>query len=142
MSSRSSPSKKAKVVESATEPNWLELPIDVTADILQRLGAFTILTRARKVCSLWWIICQDPLMWRTIDMGMDYIYLLPQCTQNSNSLKKMCHYAVDLSCGHLEDINIYRFGTDDLLNYIDLASLTVKSKTLLLNPTSIYSSRW
>ncbi|XP_022748737.1 putative F-box/LRR-repeat protein 22 [Durio zibethinus] len=48
----------------ATEPetrNWLELPLDVTASNLSRLGAFEI------VCSQWRKICKEPL-WRSIDM--------------------------------------------------------------------------
>ncbi|KAJ1387090.1 F-box-like domain superfamily [Sesbania bispinosa] len=31
-------------------PNWLELPRDVTANILQRLGAVEIVTSACRVC--------------------------------------------------------------------------------------------
>ncbi|KAJ1427621.1 F-box/LRR protein [Sesbania bispinosa] len=33
-------------------PNWLELPRDVTANILQRLGVVEIVTSACQVCPL------------------------------------------------------------------------------------------
>ncbi|GAU22400.1 hypothetical protein TSUD_122860 [Trifolium subterraneum] len=49
-------------------PNWLELPTDITTNILQRLSTIDIVTSACQVCPLWWNICKDPLMWRTVDM--------------------------------------------------------------------------
>ncbi len=89
--------------------NWLELPRDVTASILQRLGAIEILTSAQHVCKLWYNLCKDPFMWRTIKMyNLDYL----------GDLEKMCRNAVDRSSGQLRDINIEYFVTDDLLNYI------------------------
>ncbi|XP_058752623.1 F-box protein SKIP19-like [Vicia villosa] len=93
------------------KPNWLELPRDVTLNILQRLHTVEVITSACLVCPLWWNICRDPYMWRTILMsefyharGMDWV--------------KMCQYAVDRSCGQLEDIYIHMFGNDELLEYI------------------------
>ncbi|XP_016899274.1 F-box protein SKIP19-like isoform X2 [Cucumis melo] len=93
--------------------NWLELPVDVTSMILQKLGPVEILTYAQYVCSSWRKICEDPLMWRVIDMrypcdwwDMDY------------DLEEMCRQAVKRSCGELIHINIEHFGTDDLLRYI------------------------
>ncbi|XP_059665984.1 F-box protein SKIP19-like [Cornus florida] len=104
---------------SSTQPpaeetrNWLELPRDVTAMILHKLGAIEILTSAQKVCMTWRMICKDPAMWRTIDMhnlgddgDMDY------------DLEKMARHAIDRSCGQLVDINIEYFGTDELVQYI------------------------
>ncbi|WJX32174.1 hypothetical protein P8452_20532 [Trifolium repens] len=35
-----------------------------------------------------------------------------------STLSKLCRYAVDQSCGRLEDIYIKYFGTDDLLKYV------------------------
>ena len=90
--------------------NWLELPRDVTVSILQRLGTIEILETAQKVCMLWRNISKDPSMWNSIDIRnlgvMDY------------DLEKMCIHAIDRSCGHLQDINIENFGTDNLLAYI------------------------
>ncbi|XP_050884995.1 putative F-box/LRR-repeat protein 23 [Lathyrus oleraceus] len=106
-------SKKSKG-ESTRKPNWLELPIDLTKNILQRLDTLDILISARNVCPLWWHICKDPLMWRTIHMigNFDNFCFDFRC------LEKICRCAIDLSCGHLEDIAIGKFGTDDLLEYI------------------------
>ncbi|KAB1222725.1 F-box protein SKIP19 [Morella rubra] len=90
--------------------NWLELPRDVTASILLKLGAIEILTSAQKVCFLWRNICKDPSMWRAVDMRN--LGDLPY------ELEKMCQHAVDRSGGELADINIEYFGTDELLKYI------------------------
>ncbi|KAB1222723.1 F-box protein SKIP19 [Morella rubra] len=111
--------------------NWLELPRDVTASILLKLGAIEILTSAQKVCSLWRNICKDPSMWRAVDMrnlgdfdiNIDY------------DLEKMCQHAVDRSGGELVDINIEHFGTDELLKYITESS----SKLRRLRLVSCYS---
>ncbi|KAL4363348.1 hypothetical protein GQ457_04G000620 [Hibiscus cannabinus] len=111
---------------AAETRNWLELPLDVTASILYRLGAIEILNSAQNVCSQWRNICKDPSMWRSIDMrnlgdlwDMDY------------DLKKMCLHAVDRSCGHLLDINVEYFGTDELLSYISKRSLHLKCLRLV-----------
>ncbi|KAK2992848.1 hypothetical protein RJ640_002948 [Escallonia rubra] len=53
---------------AAQNPNWLELPPEVTASILRRLGAVELLETARKVCTTWRNICKDPAMWRTVDI--------------------------------------------------------------------------
>jgi hypothetical protein len=52
-------------------------------------------------------------MWRTIKMTD--IHMLHY---GSSTLSKICRYAVDESCGRLEDIFINYFGTDDLLKYV------------------------
>ncbi|XWS55366.1 hypothetical protein CRYUN_Cryun10bG0168300 [Craigia yunnanensis] len=114
---------------TTTEPetrNWLELPLDVTASILSRLGAIEILTSAQSVCSQWLKICKDPLMWRSIDMhnsgkvwDIDY------------DLEKMCVHAVDRSCGHLLDINVEYFGTYELLIHIAERSTNLKRLRLV-----------
>ncbi|GAU22405.1 hypothetical protein TSUD_122910 [Trifolium subterraneum] len=91
-------------------PNWLELPKDITVNILQRLSTVDIVTRACLVCPLWWNICKDPFMWRTIQMI--------KLHNSTGELLKICQYAIERSCGCLEDIDIKRFGTDDLLKNI------------------------
>ncbi|KDP34969.1 hypothetical protein JCGZ_09257 [Jatropha curcas] len=93
--------------------NWVELPRDITASILSRVGAVEILNTARLVCSTWRTICNDPSMWRSIDM-----HNLGNSWDVECDPEKMCRYAVDKSCGGLIDINIEYFGTDDLLSYI------------------------
>ncbi|CAL5203200.1 unnamed protein product [Lathyrus oleraceus] len=97
----------------ATNPNWLELPKKITANILKRLDTVEILTSARNVCPYWWNICKDTLMWRTIRMSDIHIL-----HYNSSNLSKICCYAVDKSCGGLQDIYIKYFGNDDLLKYV------------------------
>ncbi|XP_058741086.1 putative F-box/LRR-repeat protein 23 [Vicia villosa] len=110
MESSSIPSLAVQT-ESLTVPNWLELPRDATVNILQKLNTVDIITRACHVCPLWWNICKDPSMWRTIRMNMDLTY-------NRACWKKICHTAVGRSRGQLEDVNIKYFATDDLLQYI------------------------
>lgn len=93
--------------------NWLELPRDVTASILSRLGAFEILESAQKVCLLWRDICKDHSLWRTIDMRGEGFGL-----EMDSELVKMCMHAIDRSQGELVDLNIECFCSDDLLSYI------------------------
>ncbi|KAJ1427625.1 Leucine-rich repeat domain superfamily [Sesbania bispinosa] len=60
MASCSRPSSESTIM---MKPNWLELPREVIANILERVGAIEIVTSVRQVCPLWWDI------WRVIDMG-------------------------------------------------------------------------
>lgn len=71
---------------------------------------FERVTSVCLVCSLWWNIYKDPLMWRTIQMtnrNADYNYYVT-----------ICRYAIERICGYLEDINIEFFGAGDLLRGI------------------------
>ncbi|GFP81206.1 F-box protein skip19 [Phtheirospermum japonicum] len=105
---------------SSAPPPWIELPTDVTANILQRLGAIEILESAQKVCTTWRTVCKDPAMWRVIDMrnSGDDLEIV--------NLDILCRRAVDRSLGELIDINIEYFGTDDLLLYISDRSSRLK----------------
>ncbi|KAK4488148.1 hypothetical protein RD792_003890 [Penstemon davidsonii] len=96
---------------SAPPPPWTELPRDVTANILHRLGPIELLESAQEVCTTWKDVCLEPAMWRVIDMknlGFHDMY----------SLQIMCRVAVDRSQGQLIEINIEHFGTDNLIHYI------------------------
>ncbi|KAK4488141.1 hypothetical protein RD792_003883 [Penstemon davidsonii] len=96
-------------------PPWVELPREITATIFHKLGTIEILTTAQEVCTTWRSVCQDPDMWRSIDMRNKVnIWEMPY----EYDLEKMCRHAVDRSEGQLIDINIENFGTDDLLLYI------------------------
>ncbi|KAJ0841944.1 putative F-box domain-containing protein [Helianthus annuus] len=64
------------------ERNWLDLPSDVTANILNRIGMVDILENAQKVCTAWRKICKDPPMWRVINMND-----IPIFVQNFHVLK-------------------------------------------------------
>ncbi|XP_045820239.1 putative F-box/LRR-repeat protein 23 [Trifolium pratense] len=113
MASCSNAAKEAEA-ESTKVPNWLELPRDITVNILGRLDTIDIVTNVCHVCPLWWNIFKDPLMWRSIHMTnfkrSSYI--------NLSELVQICCYAVERSCGRLLDIDIKSFATDDLLQCI------------------------
>ncbi|KAL3616605.1 hypothetical protein CASFOL_014531 [Castilleja foliolosa] len=49
-------------------PPWIDLPRDLTANILRRLGQVEILMTARKVCTTWRSLCGEPSFWRVIDL--------------------------------------------------------------------------
>ncbi|KAK3206777.1 hypothetical protein Dsin_020823 [Dipteronia sinensis] len=94
-------------------PNWVELPVDVTAAIFLKLGAIEVLTSAQYVCSSWLKICKDPSMWRTIDM-----HNLGDLFDKEFDLEKIFRGAVDRSNGHMSSIKIEYFGNDEILQYI------------------------
>ncbi|XP_058783579.1 putative F-box/LRR-repeat protein 23 [Vicia villosa] len=100
-------------METIAGPNWLELPRDVTANILQRLETIELLTSACQVCPLWWNICKDPHMWRTISITY-YRYK----RHPDNNAEMLCRNAIKRSCGQLESIDIELFATNDLIAYI------------------------
>ncbi|XP_058752625.1 putative F-box/LRR-repeat protein 23 [Vicia villosa] len=113
MASTSVPAAEVEKLNPTKEPNWLELPRDVTLNILQRLGTVEIITSACLVCPSWWNICKDPYIWRTIHVSK---FGYPR--YSLVDLEKMCRLAVQRSCGQLEDIYIDFIGTDELLEYI------------------------
>ncbi|KAG6639275.1 putative F-box/LRR-repeat protein 23 [Carya illinoinensis] len=97
--------------------NWLDLPREVTASILKRLGVIEILTSAQKVCLLWRSICKDPSMWRMINTGyVRNLWSIPY------DLEQMCRHAVDRSCSQLVGIKVGWFCMDGLLKYITESS--------------------
>ncbi|XP_058783519.1 putative F-box/LRR-repeat protein 23 [Vicia villosa] len=102
--------------DSTKVPNWLDLPIDLTTNILLRLDVCEILTSACGVCSLWWNICKDPLMWRTINLGDQFEF--PSKFRFTLDLEKICFDAVKRSCDHLEEVDLDQCATDDLLKCI------------------------
>ncbi|XP_021812413.1 putative F-box/LRR-repeat protein 23 [Prunus avium] len=125
-SSEGKPKSKSRTPPTPPPPpvelrNWLDLPRDVTASILSRLGAVEILKSAELVCMAWRNVCKDPLTWRTVDMSNNRGFNLW-----ASDLDKMCRRAVDRSCGNLVDINIQHKCTDDLLMYITNSSKGIK----------------
>ncbi|XP_050287862.1 putative F-box/LRR-repeat protein 9 isoform X3 [Quercus robur] len=117
MESPSSSSTPSTSTRSEQYRNWLELPRDVTASILQRLGAIEILESAQKVCMHWRNLCKDPSMWRDINMCN-----LCKGEDGPSYQRKMCRNFVDRSCGQLRGINIQYVANDELLNYIAQSS--------------------
>ncbi|KAI3455956.1 hypothetical protein Pfo_012619 [Paulownia fortunei] len=117
--------KTPMAVRSSSAPPWIELPRDLTANILHRLGAIDILENAQKVCTTWRAVCQDPAMWRVIDIrNLD-------CVHGSlYDLNIMCRHAVDRSQGQLIEIHIEYFGDDEMLHYICERSSHLRHLTL------------
>ncbi|CAM8890789.1 unnamed protein product [Rhodiola kirilowii] len=98
-------------IEEGEFRNWLELPQEVTATILQKIGAFDIINHAQKVCTSWLNICKDPSMWRSINIRDSHAYYWLDT-------EGMARHAVDRSCGQLLEINIEYFGTDEFIHYL------------------------
>ncbi|XP_047940981.1 putative F-box/LRR-repeat protein 23 [Salvia hispanica] len=101
-------------------PPWIELPWDVTANILQRLGSEGMLTSAPQVCTTWWKVCKDPSLWRVIDFSDKKQGPL------FDKYMIMCRCAVDRSQGQLVDLTIQYFGNDKLMEYITERSPNLK----------------
>ncbi|GFQ00097.1 putative F-box/LRR-repeat protein 23 [Phtheirospermum japonicum] len=109
-------------------PPWVELPREITAAILHKLGAVEILTTAQNVCTTWRRVCRDPAMWRRIHIPYS------GDLETTLHLDRMCRHAVDLSQGHLTDISIEFFGSDDLLLYISQRSSQLRRLQLTSSP--------
>ncbi|KAM7270079.1 hypothetical protein ACFE04_029293 [Oxalis oulophora] len=107
--------------------NWLDLPEDVTAQILMKLDAIDILSNVSQVCVLWWRLCKDSSMWQRINVvgKRDDLLLL------GYDLAKLCREAVNRSEGQLIEINIDYICTDELLQYIAERSSGLKCLRLV-----------
>ncbi|XP_057763930.1 putative F-box/LRR-repeat protein 23 [Salvia miltiorrhiza] len=106
-------------------PPWIELPGDVTANILQRLGAEAMLRSAQQVCRTWWKVCKDPAMWRVIDLcNIDDMNMF-------EDYNAMCRRAVDRSQGQLVDLTIDFFGDGELIIYVADRSRNLKRLKLV-----------
>ncbi|KAK1363168.1 putative F-box/LRR-repeat protein 23 [Heracleum sosnowskyi] len=115
---------------AARTGNWSELPPELLTPILQRGGAFLMLS-ARKVCKAWHRICSDPDLWRVLDLRCSgYGYGLP--------LETMARQAVDLSCGQLVDLTIALWATDRLLLYISQRSSQLRRLHLISSVNFTY----
>ncbi|GKA35531.1 F-box domain containing protein, partial [Tanacetum coccineum] len=96
----------------ASFKRWLDLPSDLAANILHRIGVIGILENAQKVCTTWRKICKEPAMWKVIHMDTAL------GSHTMAQLRQMCKNAVDRSQGQLADINILGFCNNELLKYI------------------------
>ncbi|PWA96295.1 RNI-like superfamily protein [Artemisia annua] len=102
--------------------NWLDIPSDILADILSRVGAIDILENAQLVCTAWRKICKNnPDVWRVIYMEN---YWDPKARP---LLRQMCEEAVNRSQFGLVDIAIVDFCNDDLLFYVAYRSSQLRS---------------
>ncbi|KAJ9560448.1 hypothetical protein OSB04_005608 [Centaurea solstitialis] len=114
--------------------NWLELPSDVMASILSRVGLHDIIENAEKVCTAWRQICKDPSMWRVICIDYPCQYLSYERFTNMYKL------AVDRSQGQLIDVTIAHFGffgDFELLQYVADRSSQLRCLTIIA-----YDSLW
>ncbi|CAH1445294.1 unnamed protein product [Lactuca virosa] len=106
--------------------NWVELPYDVMANILYRIGPIDILENAQKVCTTWCKICKDPAMWRVIHMKKTlgpFWQILPW---------EICRCALNRSQGQLVDISIVDVVNDELLQYVAHRSSQLKRLELAI----------
>ncbi|PWA89318.1 RNI-like superfamily protein [Artemisia annua] len=72
---RTSTSKLKKQHEmKQTTRSWLDLPSDVMANVLSRVGVIEILWNVQIVCTKWHKICKDPYVWRVIYIDNDFYY--------------------------------------------------------------------
>ncbi|KAK9070750.1 hypothetical protein SSX86_011152 [Deinandra increscens subsp. villosa] len=108
-----------KIVRQPTR-NWLDLPSELTANILYRIGVLNILLSAQKVCTAWRKICKDPAMWTIvcIDAVSD--------RHNDIHYTDLCKHVVDRSQGQLVDITISGFLFDEIFRYIANRSSLLK----------------
>ncbi|XP_031106459.1 putative F-box/LRR-repeat protein 23 [Ipomoea triloba] len=92
---------------------WVDLPRDLTVNILQRLRVVDIFKSAR-VCIAWRRLCQDPSMWRYVDLRNVLAYE----PGKARDWDKICREVVNRSDGQLISIKLGHYATDDLLFYI------------------------
>ncbi|KAK1409571.1 hypothetical protein QVD17_36098 [Tagetes erecta] len=102
----------ATVMKQEEIRNWLDLPYDVTANILNRISMADILRKTQKVCTAWYKICKDLAMWRVINMNDLW------CYSAMLSITSMCKHAVDRSQGQLVDITLVYDDNANLLQYV------------------------
>lgn len=104
------PNKKAASA-SAASPPWAELPVELTENILQRLGVVDILESAQKVCAPWRKVCKHPSLWRVINM-------IHTRNKYDDDCEVMFRHAVNRSQGQLTDLTIAAIVDRKLLGYI------------------------
>lgn len=94
-----------------TPPPWIELPEELTANILQRLSAEDILESAQEVCTTWWRISKTLPTWRVLELDID--------KYGGNDFEMFYTCAVNRSQGELTDLKMtYCFKYEDLLDYV------------------------
>ncbi|KAM7260610.1 hypothetical protein ACFE04_011283 [Oxalis oulophora] len=129
---------------SINRRNWLDLPDEVTANILMKLGPIEILLTAQRVCQSWRKICkEDSSMWRRIELNDSMcnemkmwrrtfkasypIWKNSNSFSDSTNLWMMCCQAIERSRdGQLIDIDIDFFGLGAILPYIAKRSSGLK----------------
>ncbi|XP_076954082.1 putative F-box protein At4g05475 [Bidens hawaiensis] len=90
--------------------NWLDLPSDVTANILHRVGVEDVLVNAQNICTAWREICKDPAMWRVVYMDAFTMFCI--------RYTEMYKHVIDRSQGQLVDVTIVEICNNEILEYI------------------------
>ncbi|KAK9073145.1 hypothetical protein SSX86_007468 [Deinandra increscens subsp. villosa] len=112
--------------------NWLALPSDLMANILQRIGVIDVLENAQKVCTTWREICKDPAMWTVIYMEKN------AAPSELCAYLEMCKDAVDRSQGRLLDFTILGFCDHELLRYAVDRSSKLRRLEILFSSVHMY----
>ncbi|KAK1418117.1 hypothetical protein QVD17_27256 [Tagetes erecta] len=120
MKSKSKNKRRKHKKHTTDTRNWLELPSDLMANILQRVGVVDILENAQKVCTSWRNICKDPSMWRVLHME----HCWDQCERFP--ILEMCKHAVDRSKGQLLDLSVYDICSFEFLMYVNERSTQLR----------------
>ncbi|XP_076915328.1 putative F-box/LRR-repeat protein 23 [Bidens hawaiensis] len=92
--------------------NWLELPADITRNILQRVDVIDRIDNAQLVCTAWREIIKDPAMWRVVYMDRY------TGGYGRMQIRDMCKVAVHRSQGQLVDLTTVGFCDNHLLEFV------------------------
>ncbi|XP_031116492.1 putative F-box/LRR-repeat protein 23 [Ipomoea triloba] len=91
---------------------WVDLPRELTVNILQRLSVEDIFQSA-QVCTAWWRLWRDPSMWRCVDL-MNVV----DEPGKRRDWYKICREVLNRSEGQLISIKLGHFASNRLLFYI------------------------
>nr|XP_043638344.1 putative F-box/LRR-repeat protein 23 [Erigeron canadensis] len=137
MSSSSSSSSSSNSNEQNRD--WLDLPSDVTANILQRLGVPDIIQNAQRVCTVWRRICKhDPAMNILFTLLTKSVFRLWR-TRQIRRLELVFHHGDVQSIplmrySFLEELNLYSTGVYTKKEFIETAGrYCTMLKTLKVN---------
>ncbi|XP_042005151.1 putative F-box/LRR-repeat protein 23 [Salvia splendens] len=116
----------SKAPDYSAAPPWIELPEELTANILQRLHAEQRLGIEQLVCSTWRRVCKNPAMWRVIDL--DY----RRCDSHDVlEFELICRGAVNRSQGQLIELKVINLDEEfGFLNYAAERSSQLRCLTL------------
>ncbi|XP_076887975.1 F-box protein SKIP19-like [Bidens hawaiensis] len=127
MPSKSNPPKpKQEWLLKQPTRNWLELPSDLTLNILQRVGVIDRLQNAQLVCTAWREICEDPAMWRVVCMD--------RFKERDGMMRysDICKLAANRSQGQLVDLTTVGFSDHNLLWHVAHRSRNLRRLEFLL----------
>ncbi|XP_058082241.1 F-box/LRR-repeat protein At3g48880 [Magnolia sinica] len=98
---------------------WEDMEIDILVRIFKEFDVIELTSGISRVCSSWRLACSDPLLWKTVDLGIlksNFIQIptLPYIWVDDRSNKKLTRVlkiAMGLSCGSVTciifHVNLY-----------------------------------